>query len=194
LFFSTDRKWRREWTVALYVIAALLLVSVVGGYVFNWSWTGFQGNTLWDWFNVVLQPFGLAGLSIFLGSTVKWREVFELVVAVVVVFLLASVAGSYAFNWNWTGFQGNRLSEWINLPLSPVTLAVVSISFKGYERVWTVVIVAAAIFLLVSAVGGYVFNWNWTGFRGNTLWDWLKLLLLPIALAAMKRSLTGYWR
>ena len=106
---------------------------------------------------------------------------------IVAIFLLVSAVGGYGFNWIWTGFQGNRLWEWINLLLLPVTLAVVSISFKGYERVWTVVIVAAAIFLLVSAVGGYVFNWNWTGFRGNTLWDWLKLLLLPVRLAKVNR-------
>jgi len=192
LYFSTDRKWRREWTVALYVIAALLLVSVVGGYIFNWSWTGFQGNKLWDWFTLVLQPFGLAALSIFFGSTAKWREGFTLAIAVIVVFLLVSVVGSYAFNWSWTGFQGNHLWDWLKLLLLPVTLAVVSISFKGYERVWTVVIVAAAIFLLVAAVGGYVFNWSWTGFQGNRLWEWLELLLLPVALAAVKPALNRY--
>jgi hypothetical protein len=31
-------------------------------------------------------------------------------------------------------------------------------------------------------LGGYVGNWSWTGFRGNTLWDWLHLLLLPLLL------------
>ena len=50
--------------------------------------------------------------------------------------------------------------------------------------VWTVVLIVAGVFLLVTAVGGYIFNWNWTGFRGNTLWDWLKLLLIPVALTA----------
>jgi hypothetical protein len=32
-------------------------------------------------------------------------------------------------------------------------------------------------------VGGYAFNWRWTGFKANdTLWDWLKLLLVPTVL------------
>jgi hypothetical protein len=31
-------------------------------------------------------------------------------------------------------------------------------------------------------IGGYLGNWSWTGFRGNTLWDWLHLLLLPLLL------------
>ena len=87
------------------------------------------------------------------------------------------------FGWNWTGFQGNRLWEWINLLLLPVALAVVSISFKGYERPWATALALAAILLLVSAVGGYAFGWRWTGFQGNHLWDWLKLLVLPVALA-----------
>lgn len=42
---------------------------------------------------------------------------------------------------------------------------------------------ALAIFLLLI-LGGYIFNWTWTGFRGNTVWDWLKLLVLPVVLAS----------
>jgi hypothetical protein len=41
------------------------------------------------------------------------------------------------------------------------------------------VVVAA---LLVLAFGGYVFNWTWTGFGGNTVWDWLSLLITPVTL------------
>ncbi len=29
---------------------------------------------------------------------------------------------------------------------------------------------------------GYAIPWGWTGFTGNTLWDWLHLLLLPLLL------------
>lgn len=30
----------------------------------------------------------------------------------------------------------------------------------------------------------YVLKWSWTGFSGNgTVWDWLSLFLLPIAVA-----------
>ena len=31
-------------------------------------------------------------------------------------------------------------------------------------------------------LGGYLGRWSWTGFTGNTLWDWLHLLLLPLLL------------
>ena len=34
----------------------------------------------------------------------------------------------------------------------------------------------------VTVIGGYALQWNWTGYQGNTLWDWLKLLLLPLVI------------
>ncbi len=48
---------------------------------------------------------------------------------------------------------------------------------------WTAALVVAALVLVVLAIGSYAFNWKWTGFRGNTLWNWLELLVLPAALA-----------
>jgi hypothetical protein len=49
--------------------------------------------------------------------------------------------------------------------------------------------------LIVSFIGGYFFNWAWTGFgpyvspqtsgfqRGKTLYDWLQLAIIPAAIA-----------
>ena len=48
---------------------------------------------------------------------------------------------------------------------------------------WTIALVAAVLVLVVLLIGSYAFNWKWTGFRGNTLWNWLELLVLPVALA-----------
>ena len=51
---------------------------------------------------------------------------------------------------------------------------------------WKRVIVATLVILVVLEIGTYAFNWTWTGFKANaTVWDWLKLLLIPIALAAV---------
>jgi hypothetical protein len=53
------------------------------------------------------------------------------------------------------------------------------------------------LFLLALAatilIGGYRLNWAWTGFTGEketyrTFFDWLQLILLPLALAGF-----GYW-
>ncbi len=51
---------------------------------------------------------------------------------------------------------------------------------------WKKVLVAAVLIMFVLEVGTYAFGWNWTGFKDNdTVWDYLQLLLLPLALAAV---------
>ena len=40
---------------------------------------------------------------------------------------------------------------------------------------------AVAAFVLVARIRG----WEWTGFRDKTLWDWMQLLVIPLALAAV---------
>jgi hypothetical protein len=35
---------------------------------------------------------------------------------------------------------------------------------------------------LVIVVAGYTVPLGWTGFVGNTAWDWIRLLLLPVLL------------
>ena len=37
----------------------------------------------------------------------------------------------------------------------------------------------------VSVLAGYLARWRWTGFTGNTAWDWLHLLLLPLLVPAV---------
>lgn len=61
-------------------------------------------------------------------------------------------------------------------------------------NVSAVLLTAVAFFLLVAAVGGYFFNWTWTGFQGNTLWDWLVLLAIPIAFVAVNLTYAEYQR
>ncbi|MGH2514144.1 MAG: hypothetical protein ACRDHP_00665, partial [Ktedonobacterales bacterium] len=51
-------------------------------------------------------------------------------------------------------------------------------------RLVIVLPVLAGLVFVLTIIGGYMFNWGWTGFRGNTLWDWLQLLVLPIVLAS----------
>lgn len=47
----------------------------------------------------------------------------------------------------------------------------------------TLVIRAGAIIFVLLVVCSYLFHWHWTGFDNNTLWQWLKLLLVPLAAA-----------
>lgn len=48
--------------------------------------------------------------------------------------------------------------------------------------IFVLAITCAVIILVLLALGSYSFGWTWTGFKNNTLWDWLKLLLLPVVL------------
>ncbi len=51
---------------------------------------------------------------------------------------------------------------------------------------WKRLLMAIIVILVVLEIGTFAFNWTWTGLKANdTVWDWLQLLLLPIALAAV---------
>jgi uncharacterized protein YjbI with pentapeptide repeats len=82
--------------------------------------------------------------------------------------------------------MGTRLRSWwqqIKRPLMVVGIVAASVLM---------------IVLIVGIIGGYIFNWNWTGLgpytspphtsnsdfqRGKTLWDWMQLLFIPVVLA-----------
>ena len=38
---------------------------------------------------------------------------------------------------------------------------------------------------IVTVIGGYALHWTWTGYSGNTLWDWLQMLLVPLVFPAI---------
>src|SRR5260221_11590786 len=80
---------------------------------------------------------------------------------------------------------------------------------KPLAIVGIIVVCALGITLIVGIIGGYLFNWGWTGLNGHnnistateitssppkitktlayqpgkTLWDWLQLLIIPLVLA-----------
>jgi uncharacterized membrane protein YcjF (UPF0283 family) len=56
------------------------------------------------------------------------------------------------------------------------------------QVLWIGIPVAFVVLLVVAAIGGYAFNWRWTGFRGNTLWDWMNLLFTPVAIGVASIS------
>src|SRR5437763_10630990 len=73
---------------------------------------------------------------------------------------------------------------------------------------WVIVIIAALVVVIALIVTGYIFNWDWLGLNGynkvtiatdlsssppkstrtieyqpgKTLWDWLQLIIVPVAL------------
>jgi uncharacterized protein YjbI with pentapeptide repeats len=46
-------------------------------------------------------------------------------------------------------------------------------------------IIVALLVLIVFIFSAYLFDWSGTGFLNKTLWDWLQLLIIPLALAVI---------
>jgi hypothetical protein len=100
------------------------------------------------------------------------------------VAFAALVLAGYLVPWAWTGFTGNTLWDWLSLALLPLVLATAAL-WRPPPR-WTarhtLLVTIGALVALVLVFAGYLVPWAWTGFTGNTAWDWIKLLLLPVLL------------
>src|SRR5579875_2290351 len=95
--------------------------------------------------------------------------------------------GGYSHRWPWTGINGGTatLWDWLHLLLLPLAVVVLPVWLRPDTRVGTRTksggMTALGLFLVVVVLG-YAIPWAWTGFRGNTAWDWLKLVVLPLAV------------
>jgi hypothetical protein len=179
--FADDARVRRYGTAILTVAA---LAVLWGGYVLHWQWTGFPANEqLWDWLHLLLLPvvFGTLPLWIQHAEYISWtrRTVYIAAIFAFTVF----VAVGYLAPLSWTGFSGNTLWDWFELIVLPVALISVRAwptagrPVRAYHKAAAAALVLAWV---ATLIGGYGENWSWTGYRGNTLWDWLSLLLLPL--------------
>ena len=166
--------------------AIALVVLVIGSYDRHWAWTGFTDNdTLWEWLKLLLLPIAIAALPIWLTE----REFLDprirvgLVVATLAFVVLVPLG--YLIPWPWTGFRGNALWDWLNLLLLPFVIVTVRRWSDIRPRLGKrhVVVVTVLFWILVGLVlAGYLVPWAWTGFTGNTLWDWIDLALAPLVL------------
>jgi len=168
--------------------AAALAVALAGGYVLHWPWTGVSSrDQLWDLLHVIVLPVALATLPLWYRTRARRRMAWRFVLAGSVAVFAVLVVGGYSMGWRWTGFQGNTLWDWLELLALPVVVASLPLwleTHRRFERRWrTAGLVLLAGFAVVL-IGGYGLGWGWTGFRGNTMWDWLRLLLVPFVLPA----------
>lgn len=106
---------------------------------------------------------------------------------VVAVAVAVALWGGYARGWRWTGFQANgQLWDWLNLLLLPVVTASVPLFIQYGKYIGRARTAAYGVFLAAwtgFVIAGYAIPLRWTGFRGQTLWNWFELLLLPTAVA-----------
>jgi hypothetical protein len=176
-----DERVKKYGTTVL-VMAAL--VALWGGYVQKWQWTGFPANNqLWDWLHLLLLPVVFGTLPIWIQHSDHMSRARRGVYALAIMAFAAFVVAGYLFPLPWTGFPGNTLWSWFELIVLPAALISVRAwpaagrSLRLHEKG---VIAFLAIGWIVTLIGGYAWRWSWTGYPGNTLWDWLGLLLLPL--------------
>jgi hypothetical protein len=174
---------------ALGALALAVLVVLVGGFGLGWTWTGFSGNQdLWDILHLLVLPLALAVVPFWYTTSGRLHPVVMGVLAVLAVTFIATIVGGYAFGWAWTGYPGNTLWDWLELLILPVTITLLPIWLKTHQRLeveWLTGAMTFLVALAVLAVCGYLFDWRWTGFPGNTLWDWLELCLVPFVVPAV---------
>jgi hypothetical protein len=173
---------------AVLAAAVVLAIFVSGGYAAGWTWTGLSARvTLWDWLEALALPVAVGLVPILLRYRQRLHRGHKVAAAALGGGFAILVVAGYVVPWTWTGFSGNTLWDWLNLALLPVVVAS-SALWPGPQH-WTrrhrvIVAVGVAVTILV-AVAGYTVPWSWTGVEGNTAWDWIKLLLLPLLLPTL---------
>jgi hypothetical protein len=171
---------------AISVLVVVALVALWGGYIRGWEWTGFRANKqLWDWLQLLLLPVVAGTIPLWIKHGDYISRARRVTYVVVIAAFMGLVAAGYLIPLKWTGFPGNTLWDWFGLILLPVAVASLGVlpssvrSLRSYHKAGIVFIAAG---WTVTIIGGYALRWTWTGYQGNTLWDWLQLLLLPLVV------------
>jgi hypothetical protein len=179
---------------ATYILVVAGLVALVGGYAGPWKWTGFEANgQVWDWLNLLLLPVVLGTIPLWILDREYIGTGRRLIYGAFIVAFTIFVTAGYLVPISWTGFNSQKLWNWIELLVLPAALASTAaltgrgIRYQGrllrpYEGGMVIALVAGWI---VTVIGGYALHWTWTGYSGNTLWDWLQMLLVPLVFPAI---------
>jgi len=169
--------------VVLTSVLAGLAVFLWGGYVAGWTWTGLSDEVaLWDWLEALALPVAVGLVPVLLTYRNRLHRRHRILLLAVLTGFVCLVLAGYLVPWEWTGFTGNTLWDWLELALLPVVLATAAFWPAPADleaRHWAFIAVGGAAFLVV-VLAGYLVPWEWTGFSDNKAWDWLQLLLLPV--------------
>jgi hypothetical protein len=115
----------------LEVAAAGFALLVVLGYALPLRWTGFAGNTLWDWLELLVLPLAVALVPVWLELSSGVERVHRAAGALALALLATALAGGYGYGWSWTGFRGNTLFDWLQLLIAPLLLPFVLVPFAA---------------------------------------------------------------
>jgi len=174
-----------------------VLVLLWGGYLRGWKWTGFQGNEqLWEWMHLLLLPIVVGTAPLWLRHREYVSQARQRVFLIAAAGFAVFVAAGYLVPLNWTGFAGNTLWNWLGLLLLPVAVTCAPFlpkMIRSLRRPHRLAVAGVAAIWCLTIVGGYAWDWTWTGYQGNTLWDWLQLLLLPLLVPTVLMTAALKW-
>jgi hypothetical protein len=122
IWYRTRERWMIEWRIVLGLILGAFAILIVGGYGLGWSWTGFSGNTLWDWLELLALPLVIASLPLWFTTHTRWEGRWRRFGLALLAGFVLTVVGGYGLSWGWTGYQGNTLWDWLRLLLVPFVL------------------------------------------------------------------------
>jgi hypothetical protein len=137
IWLSRDRRLERRIKMSAIAGAAVLAVIAVAGYLIPWAWTGFVGNSLWDWLNLVALPLAVAIAPAAEDLRKDWTPRHTTIALMGGAVFGAVVLAGYLIPWAWTGFTGNTLWAWLHLLLLPLlipTLVVPALKSLSKDR------------------------------------------------------------
>jgi hypothetical protein len=172
---------------ATYILVVAGLVALVGGYAGPWKWTGFEENgQVWDWLSLLLLPVVLGTIPLWIQDREYIGQGRRIIFGAFIVAFTGFVIAGYLVPISWSGFSSQKLWNWIELLVLPAALAITAaLTSRGIQGRWlrpyekgTVIALLAG--WIITVIGGYALRWKWTGYPGNTLWEWLQMLLVPL--------------
>ena len=122
------------WRWVLAGVVAAFIVLVIGGYTLGWTWTGFPGNTFWDWLELLALPVVVALLPLWFETHATMAREWRLVLGILLVGFVVVVIGGYRLHWAWTGFEGNTFRDWLSLLIVPFLLPASLAWFAARDR------------------------------------------------------------
>ena len=193
---AESRKVRKG---AAYVLTAVALLVLWGGYFWHWAWTGLPSNyQLWNWLQVLLLPVVLGTIPLWMMYRKYITRGRRVVTGAAVTACIGLVILGYLLPaFSWTGFRGQKLSDWLQLLLIPAAVAITTVMVSRRDQLrqgrWlrpyeTWIAAALVAGWIVTLIGGYHLGWTWTGYQPEqtsppslgSMWDWL-VLALPMA-------------
>ncbi|HEX9038505.1 MAG TPA: hypothetical protein VF808_16095 [Ktedonobacterales bacterium] len=178
--FERRKAVRRVVAVALPLVILTLLIGIWPAYtVAGMDWTGFSGNTVWDWVQLLAAPVVLSGGTIWFTRGEESTPLKDL----------------------WRDVSRGRLrSVWRVLWSGAVRVEDLMLFYVSFVVLFALILLIIAVLLILPA---YAFHLTWTGYlsgeqpdytQPKRLWDWLTALMLPLALATATIRLHAHHR